>query len=69
MRTVYTRRRLAGPVGASGSQEGASAASARPLDAYPRRRESRSDFGDLQLYQLILSCSDLGRAVPIIIFS
>ena len=54
MRTVYTRSRLAGPMGASGSQEGASAASARPLDAYPRRRESRSDFGDLPAHPFAL---------------
>ena len=38
---VYTRSRLAGPMGASGSQEGASAASARPLDVPIRDGVSR----------------------------
>ena len=65
MRTFHTRSRLTGPTGASGSREGASAASARwtPIrDGVSRGQTSAN-------HQLILSHSDHGRPVPIIRFS
>ena len=65
MRAVHTRSRLAGPTGASGSREGASAASARwtPIETAVSRGQTSAT------HQLILSRSDHGRPVPIIRFS